>query len=122
MGRSVLAGSLVRGQPDFYFPIGTFNRVNDLQSTDVTIKLFVNNQVLSWTLLDGSAIPDSSISAGSVYFNQILSSPGFYSVRFYPDRVGFWRLSITAGSFESLLEFDVNPAAPQSPGLTATFT
>jgi hypothetical protein len=81
----------------------------------------VNNQILSWPLLDGTAVADSSISAGNVYFNEIIGAPGFYSLRFFPDRVGYWRISVVASSFESLLEFDVNPASAQSSGLIASF-
>jgi len=121
MGRSVSAGTLIRSQPDFYFPIDTYNRVTGLQATGVTLILMVNNQILSWPLLDGTAVADSSISAGNVYFNEIIGAPGFYSLRFFPDRVGYWRISVVASSFESLLEFDVNPASAQSSGLIASF-
>jgi len=75
--------------------------------------------------LDGLTIPDSSISSGFVYFNEIPGSPGFYSVRFYPDRTGFWKLvySIPTLPAEVIREFDVSPSGLSSSanGLNASF-
>ncbi len=82
----------------------------------------MNNSVLFWPLVDGSSVPDSSVVAGNVYFNEIASCPGFYSVRFFPDRVGFFRFVFlhSGYSIEVEKDFDVLPPGvlrPSSGGL-----
>lgn len=125
MGRIVSAGSLVRDQLDVYNPPDSFTRSTGTQPTGISVKLFVNNAPVSWPVQDGSGVADSSIGAGTVYFNEIPGSPGFYSIRFFTDRPGFWRLVIliAATSAESVKEYDVIPAqqGSTSGGLNATF-
>lgn len=93
--------------------------------SQLSLAVFVDNGLLAWPLVDGSLVPDSSVSAGTVYFNEISGSPGFYSVRFFPDRTGYWRIVIgnAALGAEVVKEFDVVPANPIGPpnGLNATF-
>lgn len=90
----------------------------------MAVKTFANNSALPWPVADGTSLPDSSISAGTVYFNEIPGAPGYYSLRFYPDRTGFWRLVVksTSTDSESVLEFDVDAPASVAGGLNATFT
>ncbi len=111
MGRIISAGALAYGQPDFFSPAGNFGRIPGILASGLQMWLFVNNQILSWPLLDGSMVADSSISAGSVYFNEISASPGFYSVRFFPDRTGFFKLVFQSLFYgiESEVEYDVLP-------------
>ena len=80
--------------------------------------------LLSWPLLNGTSVQDSSISSGNVYFHEIVGSPGFYSVRLYPNAIGSWRLILNDATLlqEDYLEFDVFPATANAPGLIASFT
>ncbi len=121
--QTINSGSLVRSQFDFYFPIGSFTRLTGLGFSDFQIKLFHNNSTLSWSLLNGSTVSDSSISSGSVFINEIAGSSGYYNVRFYPDKIGFWRLVLRnpANSIESIQEFNVVGANQSSQGLIANF-
>jgi len=125
MGRSVSAGSLVRDQVDFFLPGGGSNRVPGIGISQLGLTVFAENSLLAWPLADGTLVPDSSISAGTVYFNEISGASGFYSVRFFPDRVGYWRIVLrnAALSAEVARDFDVAPAGPLGPpnGLNATF-
>jgi hypothetical protein len=123
MGRSVSAGGLVRDQADFFLPGGNV-RAGGIALPQVSMTAFSDNGLLSWPLADGSTVPDSSISAGTVYFSEISGAPGFYSVRFFPDRVGYWRIVLRVDAFQSevVREYDVNPASAASPnGLNASF-
>jgi hypothetical protein len=106
------------------FSSSTTSRAVGILVTSLTLSIFLNNSPLSWSVQDGLTVPDSSISAGIVYFNEIPSYPGFYSVRLFPDRVGYWRIVLVSASLaqESSFEFDVVPANPSPIGLTATFT
>jgi hypothetical protein len=125
MSRLLAAGAVVYEQLDFYNPPTV--RATSVVLANLTLTLFVNNQLLSWPLVDGSAVADSSISAGSVYFNPISSSSGYYSIRFYPHQIGFWRLVIRHNAFsqEIIKEFDIIASGSLKPtsstGLNASF-
>lgn len=125
MSRLIAAGAVVYEQLDFYNPPTT--RATGVVPANLTLTLFVNNQVLSWPLEDGSAIADSSVSAGSVYFNEISGSDGYYNIRFFPHQIGFWRMIIrhNALSQEVIKEFDVIASGSLKPtssaGLNASF-
>lgn len=124
MGRLLSAGSIVRAQADFFLPAASVNRITGLTAAGLTLKLFADNAAISWPLVDGSTVADSSISAGTVYFNEISGSPGFYSVRLFPDRIGFWRVILTNVSIqtERILELDIVPSGKSGQtGLIATF-
>jgi hypothetical protein len=129
MSRLVSAGALVRDQLDLFVP-NTGTRAVGVQAVAMSVRVFVNNSTMPWVLADGTTVPDSSASAGTVFVNEIHDSPGFYSVRFFPDRVGYWRVvvSIPSLSAEVSKDFDVVVAgyfgsAPSgSGGLTASFT
>ena len=125
MGRQLSAGQLIRDQIDLFMPAGSINRVTGESFISLTLNIFVDNGLLSWPLADGSAVADFSVSAGTVYFNQIAGSPGYYSVRFFPDRMGFWRLifrEVTLNQ-EIILSYDVASAnpGPASLELNASF-
>ncbi len=122
MGRIISAGSLCYGQADFYVPVGSFTRPAGILFSNVQLRVFLNNALVSWPVLDGSGVSDASVSAGKIYFNEISGSTGFYAVRFFPDRVGAWRLvlQIPAYAVESVLDFDALPPGvlrPPSGGL-----
>lgn len=125
MSRSISAASLVRDQIDLYDPPGSITRVAGVTAAAVSVTVFANNTPIPWPIQDGSVIPDSTISAGIVYFNEIVGSPGFYSFRFFPDRIGFWRLvfSIPVIPAEVIREFDIVSSKMLAPanGLNASF-
>ena len=118
MGRLVSAGTVIHSQVDLYNPPGSITRQPGVQPIHVAMKAFVNGTELGWTLEDGSSVVDSSIAAGSVYFNEIAAEPGFYVVRFFADRVGFWRIVLTVSMVQSepILEFDIIASGALKPG------
>lgn len=120
------AGSLIRDQIDLYMPPNSVIRKTGESFTQLVLNTFVDNGLVLWPLADGTTVPDFSISAGIVYFNEIPGSPGFYSVRFFPDRTGFWRLIFVEPSLgeQAILSYDVTAAQPgggPSNDLNATF-
>jgi len=128
MSRIISGASLVYSQLDFFQPAGSINRLQGVVIAQLSAKLFTSNSVLAWPLADGSSVLTTDISSGTIYFNEIQSDPGYYSVRFLPDRIGFWRLLIThsALSTEIIQEYDVVPASASAcasgTGLVASFT
>jgi hypothetical protein len=124
MGRIISAGSLARAQADFFFPTGSSNRITNILYSSIQSKLFFNNSILPWQLVDGTSVLDSSISAGKIYFNEISGNLGYYSVRFFPDKIGFWRLILKniSSDPEVVLEFDTTSPQAPSGGLNASFT
>ena len=124
MGRLLSAGQIVRDQIDIYIPAGSVNRKAGENFTQLVLVSFVDNNLIAWPLADGTNVPDSSISAGVVYFNQIAGAPGFYSIRFFPDRIGYWRLVFQEQALgeEVILSYDIIPPQGSAPnGLNATF-
>lgn len=129
MSRLVSAGAVVRDQLDVFITPSSTSRVTGLSATAVSVKVFVNNVLMPWATQDGTTVPDPSVSAGTVYVNEIPSAPGFYSVRFFADRVGFWRIVLTVSQYSAEVahEYDVVVAgyfgsAPSGGGgLTASF-
>ncbi len=125
MGRSIFTGSLVYDQIDIYQSTTSIVRATGVDVSFFTKStFFVDNMSVSWPVIDGSNVPDSSISAGSVYFNEISTNPGFYSIRLYPDRVGFWRLVFSLPTFgqEKIISFDVaSKLADSGSALNASF-
>lgn len=117
MSRLVHAQALIYDQLDFY--AGT-TRIS-VALASLQSRLFVNNQLLSWTLEDGVLVADSSISATKIYYNEISGSAGYNSIRFFPDRVGFWRLVISYSTTEIIKEYDVTSAKSATGGLNASF-
>lgn len=124
MSRALPAACLVRDQLDIFSPANSITRATGVTTSDLSIALFLNNVAVNWPLMNGAAIADAAISAGSIYFNPISGSSGFYSIRFFPDRVGFWRLVVRHSSLsqEIIKEYDIAAAAPSGSGaLNATF-
>ncbi len=122
MSRSVNSGSVIYSQVDFFSPPGSYIRIPSIAASSVSIKIFCNNKSLGWTVVDGSNIQDSGVSSGNIYFNEITSGTGFYSIRFFPNKIGFWRIIVSHSSGEQILEFDVSPQSGSSqPGLIASF-
>lgn len=126
MGRHVPPSTLVRAQADFYSDLDAKVRAVGVSTGDVSIAVFLNNVPVSWPLEDGGSISDSSVSAGRVLMHEISGSPGYYSVRFFPDRIGFWRIVLRNATLlqESVVEVDVASwgSPTQAGGLNASFT
>ena len=123
MSRIVSAGSIVQSQVDYYSPPGSISRAAGINLTTVSAVAFVNNsQLTTWSLVDGTSVPDINVSSGYIYFNEIVGSSTYYSVRFFPDRIGFWRVILTNLSLnsEQILEYDVVPAGTFQPGISTS--
>jgi hypothetical protein len=119
MARTIFAGRLAFGQTDF-FESGA--RKTGLVWSDLQMQMFVDGSLLTWGLSDGASVADSSIGAGFVFFNEISGASGFYLVRFFPDRPGFWRIVLRHPTLgEVVSEFDAVPTAPSFSGLQASF-
>lgn len=122
-GRLIPINRVVIDQADIFAP-DDFTRVTGLTVADLTATLFYNNVAQPWTFLTGATVTDAQVAAGNVYFNEITGQAGFYSVRFRPNAVGFWRLALSysLGSRALALGFDVVPELPLvASGLKASF-
>ena len=127
MSRLVSNGIIIFDQITVYDPANSYDRVGGLSNTDFTLNLFANNEKLSWSLEDGSSILSANISPGSIYIEEITGATGYYSIRWFPDRVGYWMLSLvyTGNGMEIIREYDVMPSNffPNSnSGLISSFT
>jgi hypothetical protein len=91
-----------------------FTRIVGITVPQLSLKVFFNNQLQSWPLINGQGITDAQVVSGSVYFNEIAGAPGYYSVRWRPSGVGFWRLVLNyaAGQQTVALGYDVKSEAP----------
>ncbi len=98
-GRQVYANQLVYEQVDF-FQVDNYTRIPGLTPGDLGSVLTFNNSLQPWLLVDGLAVPDIQCVSSRIYINEITGLPGFYSVRFRPHAVGYWRI---------LLSYDVVP-------------
>jgi hypothetical protein len=127
MSRLLAAGTVIYDQLDFYSPSSTINRINGIVVANLSLLVFVNNGLTSWPLADGTSIPDSSISSGSIYFNEIAGSDGYYNLRYFPNQIGFWRMIVihSAYSIEIVKEYDIIASGSLKPtsgtGLNASF-
>jgi hypothetical protein len=121
-GRIVQANQTVIDQVDFFQSDG-FTRVTGLTVGQLVSHLFLNNVLQPWLFVSGLGVTDAQVNAGNVYFNEIPGSPGYYSVRFRPTTVGFWRnlLDYSAGQQIAAQDFDVVISMPGPEGLTASF-
>ncbi len=121
--RTVTANQIVFDQADIFQANG-LTRITGIDPGGFTFRLHYNGTVKSWALVDGSSITDGQVVSGQVYWSEIGSATGFYSIRWRPDAVGYWHLSFAyaAVAQTSLSEFDVVPAPTSPQGLTVSFT
>lgn len=127
MTRLLTSGSVVYDQLLIVDPVGSQDRVTGVTVSDLVLKLFVNNAVISWDLEDGTMVLDSAISPGKIYFNEISGNNGYYSVRFFTDKIGYWYSSYvySPNNLEIIREYDVVPRnffGTSSSGIVASFT
>lgn len=120
MSKTIVTCRVAYDQLDYY--IGMV-RETDININSLSSVLFINNEFLNWPLVDGTNVSDVSILSGSIYFNQISGHLGYYSIRFFPDTPGFWRLIISSNIHmnEIIKEYEVVSQSPQSSGLNASF-
>lgn len=122
-GRVVQANQVVLDQVDFFQPDG-FTRVTGLVPASLVSQLFFNNTQQPWPLISGLGVTDTQVSSGFIYFNELAGQPGFYSVRFRPNSLGYWRnlLTYAAGMQIAAQDFDVVQSAPaMESGIHASF-
>ena len=123
-GRLVRTNQTVIDQAD-YFQADGFSRVLGLGVADLTSEIFYNNTLQPWPLSDGTGVTDNQVAAGRVYFSEIASAPGYYSLRFRPNNSGYWRLILTYPTGQQILaqDYDVNAeTSSSSGGIKASFT
>lgn len=110
-------------QPDF-FEVDEFTRKVGLVVGDLTHQVFFNNALQPWTLVDGTTTQDSQVRSGVLYWTEITGSPGFYSVRWRPNAIGFWRVIInyTAGTQIMAQDYNVVNLPQAETSLRAAFT
>src|SRR5574343_827655 len=89
--RFIQVNQVVLDQAD-YFEADGFTRIPGLTIANLTSQLFFNNSQQPWVLTSGAGVADNQIVSGRIYFHEVPGSPGFYSIRFRPNAVGYWRL------------------------------
>jgi hypothetical protein len=122
--RSVTANQTISDQADF-FTGDNFTRVTNLTLNDIALKVFWDNQLQPWTLVDGTLVANAQVNAGYVYFTPIPGATGYYSIRWRPQALGYWRVALNyaSGSQFNLLDYDVlpEPSGGAETGLRASF-
>ncbi len=119
--RLVQFNQVVFDQVDIFLT-DQFTRVTGLLPTDVTLTLSLNNALVTWPLVNGATVLDTQVAAGTVYWNQLTN--GAYGVRFFPNQLGHWNLSITYPGSSQIVTIDydvVNLPMAVEPGLTVGF-
>ena len=122
-GRLVYANQTVIDQADFFQGDG-YTRVAGILVSQLTEKIFFNNALLPWPLVSGTNITNAQVAAGNVYWNEIPGASGFYSIRFRPNAVGYWRCLIdyAVGTQIAAQDYDVVAPPPSvDQGLKSTF-
>lgn len=97
-------------------------RVTGVTSGDLQVKLLFGSTDTEWSLVSGVGVADINVVAGKVYCEEF--EAGYYSLRFFPNRVGTWRLLLTwaAGGKTFSYLYDVTPKSEMlSAGLVSTF-
>jgi hypothetical protein len=123
VNRNVFNNQTIDGMVDF-FQIDGFTRVNGLNTSTVTTTVWFNNVLQPWGLVPGSTVTDGQVASGSVYFNEVVGQSGYYSVRFRPNALGYWRILVVypTGTQIVSLEYDVvSEPPPPDQGLKAAF-
>jgi hypothetical protein len=105
------------------FQVDGYTRITGIVPSGLTCAVYYNNVPQSWPLVDGSFTTDVQIASGNVYWNEIGIATGFYSVRFFPNAIGFWRIVLRygAGSLEVTRDYDVRDLTSTDEGLVTSF-
>ncbi len=101
-----------------FFENDGFTRISGI--SPLQAQVFVNGVPQSWTTIDGTSVGDAQVVAGYVYWSE--ATTGFYSVRWRPSSVGFWRLSFTYSTVPQIvtLDYDVVTSNPSQGGLNVS--
>lgn len=120
--RIVTSGRLILENVDLFIGDGK-TRVTEVPVADLQLKIFCNNDLVSWPLVSGAGIPDVRVTAGKVYWTE--GADGFYSIRFYPSVIGMWRVLLTYQAYDQAisLTYDVVPKVSMNPstGIRTSF-
>lgn len=105
------------------FQVDGYTRITGLSASNVAIAVFCNNVPQPWTTLNGAGLTDAQLLAGHVYWHEVGAGTGYYSVRWRPNGVGFWRVLITYAAVPQVtaLDYDVVAFSPESQGLKVSF-
>lgn len=110
MSRQVLINSVIS---DVLRPTnGNDNsRITGLTFEDFDVDGIFNGSYSDVPLLDGVGVPDVQVSPGSLYINEVTPGSGLYSVRFWPNEIGYQSYLITCITYmtESNLDYDIIP-------------
>ena len=104
------------------FQSDVFNRVTGLIPSNMGFVLMLNNEVVTWPLVDGTAVQDSQVVSGSVYWNQLAN--GSYGIRLYVNSLGHWNLIFSYASIPQIVSIDydvVNIPVSSDTGFKASF-
>lgn len=106
--RIVQAGKLVFDQVDLFLVDGK-TRAQDVPPSALALRVFKDGKQLDWPLISGVGVNDVQTVSGKVYWTEF--SAGFYSIRFFPNALGEWRILLTYPAFDQAvsLGYDVTP-------------
>jgi hypothetical protein len=120
--RIVQTGRVLFDQVDV-FSNNNITRTQGVASTDLGVRLYFNGVQVVWPVVSGFNVPDVQLVSGNVYWTEF--EAGYYSVRFLPNAVGFWRLLLSWASGNRIfsLSYDVQPQTglPDGIGLRSSF-
>lgn len=118
--RTSPTGKMILEQVDFFLVDGR-TRAQGLVPGDLQLKVFLNDAQVDWPLVSGAGIQNVRVTAGRVYWTEF--SSGYYSIRFYPNMAGTWRVIVTYPDQDQAisLSYDVAPQyAPPPSGMRAS--
>jgi hypothetical protein len=120
--RRAEASKVVFDQLDLFLADGK-TRAQDVPVSALYLRVYVNGTQADWPLVSGAGVTDVQIAAGKVYWTEF--STGFYSVRFFPNQIGIWRVILTYPIYDQAvsLSYDVVPQVgfPGGLGLRSSF-
>lgn len=120
--RTIQANRMVLDQVDLFLVDGK-TRAQDVLVSGLEVRVYLNGAQVSWPAISGAGIPDVRVSSGKIYWTEF--SAGFYSIRFYPNMLGLWRILITYPARDQTvsLSYDVvaQAATVGSVGIRASF-
>lgn len=109
--REVKAGQMIFDQVDLFLSDGE-TRSTGVLIAGLQLTLQAGATTVSWPLVSGAGVVDVRVAAGKVYWTE--TSPGFYSIRFFPNAVGLWRLILTYPAHDQVLSYSYNVTAGNS--------
>lgn len=107
--RTVNVSKLVLDQVDL-FRVDGKTRAQGVTVADLNLKLFFNGSQVDWPLVSGSSTQDLQVTAGQIYWTEFLA--GFYTIRFFPNVVGSWRILLTYPAFDEAVSLSYDVALP----------